>query len=144
MKFNVQRGQVEQMSQPEKDGSVFCQIGDSKAHLHPHLLGNIGNGETVIVAGRKKNDVLEPMVVKNLLRHKTTQVDSVGFMLIAMLGLFFTLLSLGFVVSSVNQTITLKSVLELIAATGFVVFFWYIRRFFFINDCVKEIDFFED
>lgn len=140
MEFRMLRGQVEQMSAPEKNGSVNCRINGSRVNLHRHLVENVGEGENVMIAGEYKSDTLFALAVKNLAREKTTQVEVVMLILLAMVSGFIGLLFAGFIIDSYNEITALMATFAALSVLGLSVGALFIRRFLFVNDCVNAVD----
>ena len=143
MKFKVLKGQIEQLQPADKSGAKACRIGDSNVRMHHHLVDSIGASDLVVVAGDINNGVLQAMALKNISKQKSTQVDNIGPLLIALCCAAVGLFSLGLVAGSSRIEGATANALSLAGLAVIVIGGWFLRRFLFINDCTNAVEYYD-
>ena len=137
MAIKLQRGHVEGLTAPEKDGSVECRISNQKILVHPYLADNI---RSVLVAGELKNDTLQAMAVNNFRQEKISHIDCTNYILILGVSGYIAIICGVFGLEATDSGDWLTILQYVASILGFAVAAISIRRVVMVNradNCVR-------
>lgn len=128
MGIKIQRGLIEDLSQPGKDGSVTCRIGPYRLKAPRTLAQSFANGDEVMVAGRTMKDgVLRLLSVNNYSRGKKERVDITSDLMIFAVAAYVFVLCGVFGAEGIGGAF-LAPVQDVASVVGLVVAAWAARR----------------
>ena len=143
MAIKLQRGHVEGLTAPGKDGSVECRIRDQKVLVHPNLADKIHNGDDVLVAGELRNDVLQATAVNNFRQNKISHIDCTNYILILGVSGYIGIICGVFGLEAIDSTDWLTLLQYAASIIGLAVAAMSIRRIVMVNradNCVHFPD----
>lgn len=127
MWIKIQRGNVDQVSAPDKHGAVECRIGDQKIKVHRDLADRVVKGDDILVVGELKKGLLQAYAIKNFKQNKTAKLDVTGYVLFMGVGFYVAILCGVFGLEGIGGT-QLEPVQDVASIIGWIVAIWMLRR----------------
>ncbi len=133
MAVELLRGHVKDITTPDKHGAVACRLGEYNIQVNGDLAGGIAKGDDVLLACEQRNNGYHALVVKNLHKGKTRQIDPTNKILLLAASAFVCLL--GFVLYSQAEmsSIVVRSSDAIVGFIGLIGIAITLRRLFIIN-----------
>ena len=127
MGIKFERGNVGQVSVPDKHGAVECRIGDQNIKVHRDLADRVIKGDEILVVGELKKGILQAYAIKNINQNKTAKLDVTGYVLIMGVG-FYLLIFFGvFGLEEIGGT-QWESTQYILSIIGLIIAVWTLRR----------------
>jgi hypothetical protein len=140
MAIQLLRGHVKDVSLPDKHGAADCHIGKYNVKVHSDLVGSIGKGDDILLAGELRNDVFHSLAVKNIDKDKMAQIDLTNSILLMAAGTFVC--GLGFILSLQGESSggIVRSLEMAVGFIGLIGMGLILRRLFLITRAVNWVN----
>lgn len=128
MDIKLQRGLIQEVSTPDKDGAISCRMGPYRLKAPAVVAHSFSPGDEVMVAAQPMKDgVLHVLSVKNYSRGKTARVDITRDLMIFAAAAYVFVLCGIFGAEGIGGAV-LAPVQDVASVIGLVISVWAMRR----------------
>lgn len=129
MTMEIWRGKAANVTKPETDGPMECDVGACRVRVHADVERAVVEGEEIVVAGPKDESGLDALAIHNLDTKVIRHVDASNYVLAIGFGGFLGFLGfiLGMQYKFAGDT-TMASVNLLMAIGGVGVLAWALSK----------------
>ena len=139
MKFEIERGDVQDVATVNKNGSGSCQINDRQIMLHRDLADSVKQGDHVLVAGTFRKKVFHALALKDLTRDKVSGIDCSNYVLLMGLGIMVFIMFGIFGMRENDANYIIKGLQQGVSYAGLAMTIYYIRYILRVNSAVKRV-----
>jgi len=125
MTMEILRGKATDVSKPDENGPMVCNVGEYKIKVHADVERAVAEGEEIVVAGPKDENGLHALAIHNLSTKVIRYVDSTNHILRMGLGGFLGVLGIALSFQySVGGYTTMATLNAVMAFGGFILLIW--------------------
>lgn len=143
MQIVLERGRVEALTGPDKQGAVSGRVGRRNVKIHGGIAKKVAQGDEILVGGTMNNNVLEVVALKSYKQDKVDgsdveQVDCTNANLLMGLGGLLFMLCGVFSLQGVMHPLV-NTILGVISFAGFIGMFLARRHFVRIITVARRV-----
>lgn len=139
MKFEIERGDVQNVAPANEKGAGSCQINDRQIMLHRDLTDIVEPGNHVMVAGTFRKKVFHALALKDLTQDKVRGIDCSNYVLLMGLGIMIFVMFGVMGMRELDANYLVKGFHQTVSFAGLAMTLFFIRYILRVNGAVKRV-----